>query len=219
MADISLDLIFAVPSELGRDWGADLRQALELEVEHISLYGLTVEPRSPLGRWTARGVVSEAPEERYAEEFLLAHETLGGAGFEHYEVSNFAKDGKRSRHNSSYWRRVPYLGLGPSAHSYDGIARRWNAREYREWHTRAASGHDPLEGSETLSPENELAEQVYLGLRTTDGLSTIGADDATVEAWVRAGWATTTTGHVRLTAEGWLRLDSLAATLTAIRSG
>ena len=218
LADISLDLIFALPSDLERDWGADLRQALDLRVEHVSLYGLTVEPRSPLGRWTARGEVSEAPEERYAEEFLQAHETLGGAGFEHYEVSNFARSGRRSRHNSSYWRRVPYLGLGPSAHSYDGAARRWNAREYRDWLTRVTGGHDPVEGTEILSPENELSERVYLGLRTMEGLAVADTDAATVEIWVRAGWARQSAGRVVLTAEGWLRLDGLAAALTAIRS-
>ena len=216
--DISLDLIFALPGSLGRDWTADLRLALDLELDHLSLYGLTVEARTPLGRWAARGEVREAPEDRYAEEFLIAHEMLGAAGFEHYEVSNFARPGKRSQHNSCYWRRAQYVGVGPSAHSYDGAVRRWNAREYEAWKTRALAGEDPIEGSERLTSDNTLAEEVYLGLRTKEGLSTHPGDDQTVDAWVEAGWASVVGGRVVLSAEGWLRLDSLAAALTAART-
>jgi oxygen-independent coproporphyrinogen-3 oxidase len=101
IADVSLDLIFALPDPLGRDWARDLERAIALEPTHVSLYGLTVEPRTPLGRWTARGSVAEAPEERYESELLLAHERLTAADFEHYEVSNYAKPGRRARHNSS----------------------------------------------------------------------------------------------------------------------
>jgi oxygen-independent coproporphyrinogen-3 oxidase len=216
--DISLDLIFALPGSLDRDWMADLRQALDLELDHLSLYGLTVEARTPLGRWTARGEVREAPEERYADEFLLAHEMLGAAGFEHYEVSNFAHAGKRSRHNSCYWLRAQYVGIGPSAHSYDGAVRRWNAREYEAWKTRALAGDDPVEGSETLTPDNSLAEEVYLGLRTLEGLSMQPSDGPLVGAWIQAGWASVVGKRVALSAEGWLRLDSLAAALTAART-
>ncbi|HVT39491.1 MAG TPA: radical SAM family heme chaperone HemW [Gemmatimonadaceae bacterium] len=216
--DISLDLIFALPDRLKRDWRRDLQEALDLELDHLSLYGLTVETRTPLGRWTARGEVREAPEERYAQEYLLAHDMLGAAGFEHYEVSNFARPGKRSRHNSCYWLRAPYVGIGPSAHSYDGRVRRWNAREYAAWKTRALAGDDPVEGSETLTPQNTLAEEVYLGLRTIEGLSLQSRDIETVDRWVRAGWASAAGHHVVLSAEGWLRLDSLASALTAART-
>ena len=217
-ADISLDLIFALPEELSRDWSSDLKQALELQVDHLSLYGLTVEPRTPLWRWKARGDMTEAPEDRYATEFMLAHELLRAEGFEHYEVSNFARAGKRSRHNSSYWQRTPYLGIGPSAHSYDGEARRWNARDYEDWRTRVLAGRDPIEGSEQLSEDNELAERVYLGLRTLDGLELVQSDVVTVDSWKRAGWAHVSDGRVVLSAEGWLRLDSLASALTGARS-
>ena len=105
--DISLDLIFSVPRRLGRDWRSDLNEALSLAPSHLSIYGLTVEPHTPLGKWTARGDVEEAPEDAYAEEFLEAHRTLTESGYEHYEVSSYALPGRRSRHNSAYWRRVP----------------------------------------------------------------------------------------------------------------
>jgi oxygen-independent coproporphyrinogen-3 oxidase len=216
--NISIDLIFALPSDLERSWDSDLSMGLALRPEHISLYGLTVEPHTPLGRWTARGEVTEAPEERYAAEFLRAHKVLAMAGFEHYEVSNFAKSGKTSRHNSSYWQRAPYIGVGPSAHSFDGSARRWNEREYEPWRAKVAAGADPVGGAESLTVENVLAEEVYLGMRTMNGLAVTDLDRDMITKWQNSGWAVLRKDRVTLTAEGWLRLDSLAAALTALRS-
>ena len=216
--DISVDLIFALPGELERSWSNDLERALELAPTHVSLYGLTVEPHTPLGRWTARGEVAEAPEERYAAEFVEAHGAMTGAGFEHYEVSNFGLPGHRSQHNSSYWRRVPYLGLGPSAHSFDGERRRWNEREFAAWAVRVAAGEDPMAGDELLGADQRLAEEVYLGLRTIDGLEIEPSDAKSVAQWTAAGWAEPNSDRLILTPEGWLRLDSLAAALSAARS-
>lgn len=218
ITDISLDLIFALPSHLRRDWSLDLRQAIDLKPSHISLYGLTIEPRTPLGRWQASGTVKAAPEERYAEEYLEAVETLTAHGYGHYEVSNFALPGYRSRHNSAYWKRVPYMGLGPSAHSFDGVNRRWNERAYVAWRDRAAAGADPVEGSETLTRDQVTAEEVYLGLRTSDGLPALPGDAELLAQWERVAWAELRDGRITLTAEGWLRLDSIAAALTAARS-
>lgn len=216
--DISLDLIFALPTSIGRSWSVDLSRVLELNVDHLSLYGLTVEPRTPVGRWAASGLVTEAPEERYATEFLIAHDVLAAAGFDHYEVSNFARPSKRSRHNSSYWRRVPYLGVGPSAHSYDGVSRRWNERAYEAWRTRAARGEDPIEDSELLTDANAMAECVYLGLRTSEGLEMREGDSEIVSQWQSQRWAVVNGNRILLSVEGWLRLDSLSAALTASRS-
>lgn len=219
ITNISLDLIFALPRELERSWRADLEQALALAPEHLSLYGLTIEPHTPLGRSHGRGDVVESPDERYEEEFLLAHELLTGAGMEHYEVSNFGMPARASRHNSAYWTGAPYAGLGPSAHEFDGVARRWNAAAYAEWQRRVAIGADPIESSEVLSAENREAEAVYLGLRTQRGLSFEPDELPRVERWVEAGWAVVDReGHMRLTPLGWLRLDALAADLTHVRS-
>jgi oxygen-independent coproporphyrinogen-3 oxidase len=219
---LSIDLIFALPAALNRNWRDDLARALALEPEHISLYGLTVEPQTPLGRWTASGLVAEAPEGGYEEQFLLAHALLTGAGYEHYEVSNFAKPGKRAVHNSAYWGGASYLGAGPSAHGFDGRTRRWNVAPYAGWLEQVGNGADPMAGSEQLSPANHLTEAVYLGLRTRDGLAVTQADQPLVSRWVRAGWLEFPDAanelHVRCTPEGWLRLDGLAADLTALRS-
>jgi oxygen-independent coproporphyrinogen III oxidase len=214
ITNISLDLIFALPESLGRDWSADLDRALELEPEHVSLYGLTVEPHTPLGRWRARGQVVEAPEERYETEFLMAHERLGAAGFEHYEVSNFGRAGRRSIHNSSYWTGEPYAALGPSAHSFDGNVRSWNVAAYADWERRLRSGESVVAERESLTGENRLSERVYLGLRTTDGLDATDAELALARPWVAAGWAEITNRTIVLTATGLLRLDALAVSLT-----
>jgi oxygen-independent coproporphyrinogen-3 oxidase len=217
--DLSLDLIFAMPNEIERTWEDDLSAALALEPAHLSLYGLTTEPATALGRWRDRGVVTEAPDESYEREFLLADETLVSAGYEHYEVSNFARPGRRARHNSMYWEARAYAGLGPGAHEFDGVARRWNVDAYVEWTRRLSRLEDPIEGSEVLDEDSRAAEGVYLGLRTSDGLRLTGAELVRTEPWVNAGWGTITDrDRLRLTPLGWLRLDSLAADLTVVRS-
>ncbi len=218
ITDWSLDLIFAVPESLGRDWNRDLALALALEPPHISLYGLTIESGTPLGRWVDRGAVIEAPEERYEREFLAAHQAVTAAGLEHYEVSNFARLGARARHNGAYWRHVPYAAFGPGAHAYDGVSRSWNVSAYAEWVRRLAAGASPQEGAEALTDDNRVAERVYLGLRGDGGLELDLDELPTVAPWIAAGWGTVDAGRLRLTPLGWLRLDSLAAALTDTRS-
>jgi oxygen-independent coproporphyrinogen-3 oxidase len=214
IGNISLDLIFALPDEVERAWGDDLDKALELEPTHVSLYGLTIEPDAPLGRMTAQARVTATPDDRYADEFLLAHQRLSSAGFDHYEVSNFAKPGFKSRHNSAYWTDAPYVGIGPSAHSFDGKTRRWNIKPYAEWLSALRSGLPVVSGEEQLDAQNRATEKVYLGLRTDSGYVMSGSDRNAVEQWERAGWAEIDGNLVRLKPEGWLRLDALAAGLT-----
>lgn len=212
--NISIDLIFALPTALGRNWSDDLRRTIDLGASHISLYGLTVHERTPLARWRDRGEVTEAPEDTYACEFLLAHEVLSTAGFEHYEVSSYARPGARSRHNASYWSGVPWVGVGPAAHEFDGSRRRWNVGPYAQWVQRVRAGRDPIEGEEVLSPENRQAERVYLGLRTSAGLAATSSERLIARPWIESGWASLDGERLRLTPEGWLRLDALAAALT-----
>lgn len=219
ITNLSLDLIFALPASLRRDFPRDVQRLLALEPDHVSLYGLTIEPATPLGRWVARGTTLEQPEEGYEADYLAAHRLLASAGYEHYEVSNFARPGRRAIHNSAYWSGVPYVGVGPAAHGFDGVSRRWNARGYADWRDRAISAADPIEGDEELSAENRLAEAVYLGLRSDAGLPASPGDSRLVGPWIEAGWMTRSgDDRLRCTAEGWLRLDSLAAALTHHRS-
>ena len=216
--NISLDLIFSVPAHLGRSWARDLEMSLSLNPSHVSLYGLTIEPRTPVGRWKSRGLVVEGTEEVYEQEFLESDRVLVAAGYEHYEVSNFARAGLRSRHNSSYWSGAPYIGLGPSAHSFDGTTRSWNVSAYVEWNRRLLSGQDVVDASEVLTTENRNAEEIYLGLRTSKGLALRSNEAIIVKPWIDSGWATLDgAATLRLTALGWLRLDALAPHLAAHR--
>jgi oxygen-independent coproporphyrinogen-3 oxidase len=216
ISNLSIDLIFSLPENLNRSWRSDLERALDLEPDHISLYGLTVEKGTPLGHWHATGKVTSAPEDGYAEQFLLAHEMAGDSGFDHYEVSNFSRPGLKSRHNSAYWTGASYAGAGPSAHSFDGQSRRWNVAPYAEWQTRLSAGESVVEESERLTDANRRAENVYLGLRTTGGFRASLRDLDIAQSWVQPGWAIIENETVRLTPEGWLRLDSLAAGLTGL---
>jgi len=213
IANISLDLIFALPEELHRDWERDLEQAISLLPSHISLYGLTVEPRTPLDRWISRGATHLPADERYADEYLLAHRRLTADGYQFYEVSNAARDGLRSRHNSAYWTGRPYLGLGPAAHSFDGTTRRWNLSAWEAYRRAIAEGRSPVESEEALTPEQEKLERAYLGLRTSEGLSLSNVPTVHLSGWLSAGWVVEQRGRVRCTPEGWLRLDALVPKL------
>jgi len=211
MPQISLDLIYALPPEIPRDWDRELERAMGLAPDHLSLYGLTVEQHTPLARWIDRGEAHPAPDERYAAEFLTAHHRLTSAGLRHYEVSNYAIAGREAAHNAAYWRRSPYLGLGPSAHSGLRDRRWWNVREWGAWEEAISLGVATVAGEERLDPGALTLENLYLGLRTDAGVPVALVGDGIAEAWQGEGWAIRQGEHLRLTAEGWLRLDALVA--------
>jgi oxygen-independent coproporphyrinogen-3 oxidase len=215
IADLSVDLIFGLPRAQERDWAGDMEQAFALEPQHVSLYGLTVEAHTALGHWTARGESTPVDEESYAGEFLTAHSALTARGYEHYEVSNAARPGHRARHNSVYWQRAPFIGLGPAAHSGLGRERRWNVRDWAAYERVVASGKSPAEGRELLDDAAVALEELYLGLRTADGLAGDRVPPAVRRRWEAEGWAMPGTERVRLSAEGWLRLDPLVASIAS----
>src|SRR5438552_6073665 len=212
--NVSLDLIFALPAELQRDWERDLELALSLDPDHLSLYGLTVEERTPLARWISRGAIAPPDDDRYAEEYLLAHVRLTASGYRFYEVSNACRDERRSRHNSAYWSGRPYLGLGPAAHSYDGRARRWNVAAWPAYARAVAAGRSPVESREVLTPQQRELERLYLALRTDAGVPRTACPPDRLTAWAGEGWVEVTAEAVRCTPQGWLRLDSLVRDLT-----
>jgi oxygen-independent coproporphyrinogen-3 oxidase len=219
IGNISLDLIFGLPEAVKRDWGRDLDSALALEVPHLSLYGLTMEPGTPLGRAVAEGKVLPVGDTRYREEFLLASERLTWAGYRQYELSNFALSGFESRHNQAYWERRPYLGLGNSAHSFRFPLRRWNLREWGGYQRAVLNGVSPVEAQEELTPQAAGLEALWLALRTEYGipvsrLSPEGRELAL--GWVKKGYAVFHSETLRLTPEGWLLLDQLTLELDAV---
>ncbi len=212
IGSISLDLIFALPDELQPDFRAELRAALALEPDHLSVYELTVEPRTPLARQVSCGAAVPTAEGRCVEEFLLAHEVLAAAGFEHYEVSNYSRPGHRSRHNGIYWAGRPYLGLGPSAHSFRDGERRWNVEPWAAWERAVSERGEAVAGAERLTAEQRDLECLYMGLRTVDGVARDAVPqglESALEAARRQGWIVERGDRLGLTPRGWLKLDSL----------
>jgi len=168
---ISIDLIYGLPNRPFEIWKRTLKQAAELQPDHLSCYQLTIHEGTPFGFRLAQGKMSEAPEETQGELFLFTHSYLNDAGYFGYEVSNFSRSPEhRSRHNQKYWHHVPYLGVGPSAHSFAGTRRWWNERKLKPYEERIAAGKKPLAGSEELTRSDLALEALMLGLRTADGI-------------------------------------------------
>ena len=166
ISEISIDLIYGLPGETAERWQSDLQQAVSLHVPHLSAYHLTYEEGTPLWQMRSRGEVSEVSEDRSVSDFRLLRHTLLSAGYEHYEISNFALPGHHARHNSSYWSGAPYIGIGPGAHSYDGHSRQWNQPDL----ARYIAGTSTLE-EERLTPDERYDEYIMTRLRTSRGIS------------------------------------------------
>lgn len=167
--NISIDLIYGLPGQTLETWAESVRQAVDLRPQHISAYGLTYEPGTRLWQQRECGEVVEASEDQYLDMYRILVGMLQTAGYEHYEISNFALPGYRSRHNSSYWNETPYLGLGAAAHSYDGTMRRSNPADLCGYIRRITSGQ-PACQVEDLAWWERYDERVMLGLRTADGV-------------------------------------------------
>lgn len=168
---VSLDLIYGLPGQSLESWRRQLEVATSLAPQHISCYQLTVHEKTVFGVWRRRGRLTELGDDLQADFFFEAHRRLALAGYEGYEVSNFASAPEhRSRHNYKYWSHTPYLGLGPSAHSFDGESRWWNERKEGPWSRAIGEGRRPVAGRERLSRRDLAFERLMLGLRTADGV-------------------------------------------------
>jgi len=219
---VSVDLIYGLAGQTAEQWRLQLERAAALGVDHLSCYQLTYHRGTVFGRRLDRGQLAELAEPEQAEMFFLTHRVLADAGFEAYEVSNFAAAPEhRSRHNQKYWNHTPYLGVGPSAHSFAKGRRWWNRRKLRLWQSAVDSERPPIGGEEELSPEQSALEALMLGLRTTDGvdLREIGdnygidlhADNAeTIDRFCRSGHLRVEEGHLRPTLAGLAIADTLA---------
>ena len=169
IGNISIDLMFGFPQETMADWRIDLQQALALEVEHISAYSLMYEEGTVLYRLQQEKRVRETDEETSLAMYNLLIDELTAHGFEYYEISNFARPGFRSRHNSSYWQAVSYLGLGASAHSYNGYSRQWNVADIRQYIEAIERGVLPAD-IETLDADTRYNDRIATALRTREGI-------------------------------------------------
>ena len=169
--NISIDLIYGLPRETDQRWAQDLQQAVSLNVEHISAYHLIYEEDTPLYKMLQQHSVSQVDEDSSLNFFSTLIDTLSAAGYEHYEISNFCKPGMYSRHNTSYWQGVPYLGCGPSAHSFDRDSREWNVASLNQYLSSVEQGQRQHE-TEQLDTQTRYNEYIITGLRTIWGIST-----------------------------------------------
>lgn len=221
---ITIDLIFGLPGSTPKRWEYNLSQALSLEVPHLSVYALTLEEKTAFAHQVKTGKIELLGEEAYEAQFLRAHERLTAAGYEHYELSNYARAGWRARHNSSYWEGVPYLGLGPSAHGYDGNHRYWNHANNYRYQQAVQQGHWPEAERETLTRRDRYHEYLMTHLRHSKGIDpTYITENFLPDWWQRyalllsqfqqRGLMLSRKGRLCLTPRGWLVSDQVIGDL------
>jgi oxygen-independent coproporphyrinogen-3 oxidase len=169
LKNISIDLIYGSPLLSDERWEKNIATAIDYNIPHLSCYALTVEEKTPLHKQILLKKTVDVDSDKQARQFIVLMERLKQNGYEHYEVSNFAKPGFRSRHNSSYWQGKKYLGLGPSAHSYDGKVRKWNVANNIQYITAINKGMVES-GIEVLTETQKLNEYIMIALRTREGL-------------------------------------------------
>lgn len=221
--NITIDLIYGTPTLTHHRWRNNLQIAFALEVDHISAYCLTVEPKTALAKLVKSGAVPNVDEQQSAEQFEIMLEAMHGNDFVQYEISNFCRHGAYSKHNSSYWKKENYLGLGPSAHSFNGISRQWNVSNNALYIRGLDKGELNFE-IEELTPGQRYNEYVLTGLRTIWGLdlskveSEIGIEFKEqclkeVEAYIRSGYVLNEENKLYLTDKGKLIADKIASDL------
>ena len=210
--NISIDLMYGLPGETLEEWKEDVEEALKLEVEHVSAYCLSYEEGTPLTRALMRKEIEEVDEETENAMYDWLTERLSRAGLERYEVSNFAKKGFESQHNSSYWNGIPYLGLGAGAHSYDGASRQWNVANLKKYMSEIMKGKVPMK-REKLTETEMYNERVMLGLRTSKGITATDELLRKAHPYVATGKLRITEGKIIASLEGINILNTIITDL------
>jgi oxygen-independent coproporphyrinogen-3 oxidase len=230
-ANVGLDLIYGLPAQKQNNWLEDLERAIDIYPEHLSCYMLTRESGTPLDKEVAAGRIRLAGEETLRGLFETTIDYLTAHGFLHYEVSNFARLAEavdspwKSRHNSKYWSLAPYIGLGPSAHSFIEPERYWNRKSVQNYIRELRAGKLPVAEKEKLTREQLLMEAIYLGFRTTKGIDLAGLKQkfgidflkhfaGIITDFEKEGFLKITETHCALTVQGMALLDSISAAFT-----
>jgi oxygen-independent coproporphyrinogen-3 oxidase len=213
--DVNVDLIFGADGESLASWRSTLEQTLALGPEHVSAYALTIESATRLGRAMADGVTPPPDPDRQADMFELACELLGAAGYEHYEVSNWALPGRECRHNLGYWDRRPYLGLGAGAHSWRDGRRWWNIRPPQQYLTAVEAHELPVGGEERLDDDALRLESIFLGLRTAAGVPAADVDPTSAAPFLEGGLLDERDGRLVLTERGLFLANDVVLALTS----
>ena len=221
--NMTIDLIYGSPLLTDEMWEQNVQTAIGYNIPHLSCYALTVEEKTPLHKLISNQQKLPVDADKQGHQFLLLMQWLRAAGYEHYEVSNFAKPGHRSRHNSSYWKGQPYLGLGPSAHSFNGHERQWNVANNQQYIASIQQGLVPFE-KEVLSATDQLNEYLMISLRTLEGIDLHIVEEkwgpqekerllTSIKPSVQHGTILQQNNHIKLTDEGLLLADGIAASL------
>jgi oxygen-independent coproporphyrinogen-3 oxidase len=218
--NVTIDLIYGIPSLTNEKWKGNVDTSIALGIPHLSCYALTVEPKTPLDKMIRTHEAPNVNPDHQSEQFVLLMRWMNKAGYEHYEISNFAKPGFRSRHNSSYWQGQKYIGIGPSAHSFDTISRQWNVSNNHIYIESIKKGNIPCE-KEILTPVQKLNEYIMTSLRTIEGLNLarvspealIDELELASSKFIERGLMVEEDNHLRLSQKGKLVADGIAAEL------
>ncbi len=221
--NISIDLIYGTPGLSDKEWKENICQALDLGVPHISSYALTVEPQTALGNWVEKKKMKPMDDEQAALQFEILMNELNANGFKHYEISNFAKPGFYSRHNSSYWEGKKYLGIGPSAHSFNKSSRAWNIRNNAIYLKKINADELPSE-TEVLEQKDLFNEYLMISLRTAKGVdlnymeNEFGSElfeefKNNIQTFIEKKWLVLEKGFIKTTKQGKLMADGIASEL------
>ncbi|MBL7940481.1 MAG: radical SAM family heme chaperone HemW [Flavobacteriales bacterium] len=215
----TIDLIYGLPEMALSEWDEQLAIALDHGMPHLSAYCLTVDAKTALAHQVRKGAVRMSEDDDQSAQFDRLMERMAAAGLEHYEISNFGRPGHHSRHNTSYWEGVPYLGIGPSAHSFDGVSRRWNVANNAAY-VKAVKEGAPYWESEKLSPAQRTNERLMTGLRTSRGVDldklevdALGINSSVFQTHVSKGYINVVDGRLVLTRAGRHFADRIASDL------
>jgi oxygen-independent coproporphyrinogen-3 oxidase len=214
-ANVGVDLMYGLEGQSIQGWKRTIDQVLEFRPEHLSCYQMTIERDTPLGKMKAAGKVRAIGEKLVAAFFVFTSRHLEQYGYHHYEISNFARSREfMCRHNRKYWNHVPYLGLGPSAHSFQAGSRWWNVRSIKKYCQLLEEGKPPVEASEALSREQLDLETLALGLRTSDGVDLHAPEGSlrsgkALEELQKSHLVKVNNGRIQPTRKGFLVADSL----------
>jgi oxygen-independent coproporphyrinogen III oxidase len=226
--DISADLIYGIPTLTNEHWKRNLEILTRRRIKHISAYALTVEQKTPLQHYINKGTRSSPDELQAALQFEMLMDIMEAKGYTHYEISNFCLPGHHSKHNSAYWQGVPYLGIGPSAHSYNGNSRQWNCSNLTDYLAAIEAKKVPCE-TEILTRTDRYNEYIMTGVRTSGGIDFRKLTDIfgdalaagfllSAEAMIKNGWIEKDNGSFLLTRSGKLFADRVAAELFLVNT-
>ena len=221
--NLSIDLIFGYPLLTDAKWAANLQRVVEYKIPHVSTYAMTIEPKTALDAFVKKGKIKPIDPEQSASQYEYLMEFMKEGGFEHYEISSFALPGKRAVHNSNYWNGTPYLGIGPSAHSFDGNSRQWNVAVNAKY-MDGVSKRSPMFEQEKLTQSQIINELIMIRLRTSDGLNPMELKaklsdeqwtgfDSELHILREKRWIFDREGHICLTDTGKLYADGIASML------